>query len=59
MGPDGDPHAVVDPRLRVRGVDGLAVVDASVFPSIPRATTALPVTAVAEHAATLLGAAPR
>jgi choline dehydrogenase len=56
MGPDGDPHAVVDHRLRVRGVDGLAVVDASVFPSIPRATTALPVTAVAERAATLLGA---
>ena len=32
MGPDGDERAVVDTQFRVRGVDGLAVADASVIP---------------------------
>jgi choline dehydrogenase len=36
MGPDGDPMAVVDQHCRVRGVQGLWVVDASVMPRIPR-----------------------
>ena len=36
MGPGSDPAAVVDQRCRVRGVDGLSVVDASVMPRIPR-----------------------
>jgi choline dehydrogenase len=35
MGADGDPMAVLDSRFRVRGVQGLRVVDASVFPRIP------------------------
>jgi choline dehydrogenase-like flavoprotein len=35
MGPDGDDNAVLDSRFRVRGVDGLRVVDASIFPKIP------------------------
>jgi choline dehydrogenase len=35
IGPDGDPMAVLDGDFRVRGVDGLRVVDASVFPRIP------------------------
>ena len=40
--------AVVDPDCRVKGVDGLRVIDASVFPSVPRANTHLMVLAVAE-----------
>ena len=35
MGPDGDEYAVLDSRFRVRGVSGLRVVDASIFPNIP------------------------
>ncbi len=35
MGPDGDENAVLDARFRVRGVSGLRVVDASIFPNIP------------------------
>jgi choline dehydrogenase len=35
IGPDGDPRAVLDSKFRVRGVPGLRVVDASVFPRIP------------------------
>ena len=34
MGDEADPTAVVDPSLRVRGIDGLRVADASVFPSM-------------------------
>jgi len=35
IGPDSDPTAVLDARLRVRGVKGLRVVDASIFPEAP------------------------
>ena len=46
--------AVVDPELRVRGVDGLRVVDASVMPTVPRGNTNAPTIAVAERAADLI-----
>jgi choline dehydrogenase-like flavoprotein len=49
MGPDSDPLAVVDQRCRVRGVDNLSVVDASVFPEVVRANTAVTTMAVAER----------
>ena len=34
MGVEGDPHAVVDPRCHVRGIDNLWVIDGSILPSI-------------------------
>lgn len=50
MGTDDDPGAVVDSRLRVRGVSGLRVADASVFPDIPGFFIATAVYLVGEKA---------
>ena len=54
MGADTDPMAVVGSDTRVRGVDGLRVVDASIFPTIPRSNTSIPVIMVAERVADLI-----
>ena len=50
------PRAVVDPALRVRGVEGLRVADASVMPKVPRGNTNAPTIMVGEKAADLLRA---
>ena len=54
MGPDTDPDAVVDAQLRVRGITGLRVADASVMPVIPNAPLNATVLAIAEKAASLI-----
>ena len=54
MGPRDDPRAVVDDALRVHGLAGLRVVDASIFPLVPSGNTHAPVVAVAERASDLI-----
>nr|CAH7724670.1 unnamed protein product [Callosobruchus chinensis] len=54
MGPDSDKEAVVDPRLRVYGVSGLRVIDASIMPTIPSGNTNAPAIMVGEKGADLI-----
>jgi choline dehydrogenase/4-pyridoxate dehydrogenase len=54
MGPAGDPMAVVDQELRVRGIAGLRVVDASVMPDMVGGNINAPVIMIAEKAADLI-----
>jgi choline dehydrogenase len=49
-----DEEAVVDPSLRVRGIIGLRVVDASVMPCLPSSNTNIPTIMLAERAADLI-----
>lgn len=54
IGVDSDPNAVLDSNFKVRGVDGLRVVDASVFPKIPGYYIALPIYMISEKASDVI-----
>ncbi|MBN3931121.1 GMC family oxidoreductase N-terminal domain-containing protein [Streptomyces verrucosisporus] len=54
MGAADDELAVVDPKLRIRGLDGVRIADASVFPTIPAVNPMIGVLMVGEKAADLL-----
>lgn len=54
MGPKEDPGAIVDSRLKVHGLFGLRVVDASVMPHVPAAHTNAPTMMIAEKAADMI-----
>lgn len=55
----GDPRSVVDPQLRVRGVNGLRIVDASVMPTLIGGNTNAPTVMIGERAADLIAASRR
>ncbi len=56
MGPDNDPMAVVDTRLRVRGVTNLRIADASIMPDVVRANTNVTTMMIAERVADFIKA---
>jgi choline dehydrogenase len=58
MGSNGDPMAVLDSRLRVRGIGGLRVVDAGAMPTITSGNTNSPTLMMAEMAAAWIRAEP-
>jgi choline dehydrogenase len=49
-----DDNAVLDPQLRVRGVSGLRVADASVMPAIPTGNTNAPTMMIGDKAASMI-----
>jgi choline oxidase len=56
IGPETDPMSVLDPQLRVRGLEGLRVADASVFPEMPSNNIAMTIMMIGERcAAAMLG----
>lgn len=54
MGPDSDPEAVVDPRVRVRGVHGLRVADGSIVPFLPAINPCITTMMIGEKCADML-----
>ena len=55
MGPEGDALAVLDTRCRVRGVEGLRVIDASAMPFVPSGNTNAPTMALSARVVAMLG----
>jgi choline dehydrogenase len=58
MGPAGDPTAVVDDELRVHGIAGLRVADASIMPNMPSANICAATMMIAEKAADMIRGRP-
>jgi choline dehydrogenase len=54
MGPGTDSLAVVDPQLRVHGIDGLRIADASIMPNVPGGNTSAPTMMIGERVAQLI-----
>ncbi|XP_054715571.1 glucose dehydrogenase [FAD, quinone]-like [Uloborus diversus] len=54
MGDPSDPTTVVDPELRVKGIDGLRVVDASVMPTVTSGNTNIPIIMIGEKASDII-----
>lgn len=54
MGPSTDPLAVVDPKLRVYGIQGLRVIDASIMPQITSGNINAPVIMIGEKGADMI-----
>jgi choline dehydrogenase len=59
IGAEADELAVVDPELRVRGLDGIRIADASVFPTMPAVNPMIGVLMVGERAVDLIGGGAR
>jgi len=54
MGPASDPGSVVDAQLRVKGIENLRVVDASIMPTMPSANTNAATLMIAEKASDMI-----
>jgi choline dehydrogenase len=54
MGRENDPTAVVDPRLRVRGIERLRVIDASIMPTVTSGNTNTPTVMIAERGSAMI-----
>ena len=57
MGKNSDPNAVVDEKLRIKGVKGLRVADCSIMPTLNGGHTQMPTYGIGEKAADLIKAA--